>query len=389
MKIIYFGSSVPDAVRQTPNQLRKLIGSEAVRRRESYIFRSLQNFNIESSKLVFVSTAYGEKSGPFKNQIILDGNTKIVCLGYWGSKYFRHLTSYVSAFWWIMKNYSANDVAITYNFPPAYAFPILMMRSFGKRKLVIHFEDFFNPSDIRYYLYGLFEYLGIKMSSAFLASSEGMKTYLSRFRPEANIIVNGGYFPETNMSSEPRLERDGPLKILYSGSLDAERGVERLLGFFKSQSDQNFNLFFSGEGPLSSSIMLAAEKDDRVKYLGLLDQVDYAQAIESTDICINSQYSSISVNFPSKITSYLAFGKIVLSTKIESLVNSAYSDHLIFYNDQDPTNFWDQLYFIKTNIHKLRSQSEARRSAVRDILVGQEKDFGRLIKQIVASESNL
>lgn len=387
MKIIYFGSSVPDAFRQAPNQLRKLVGSEAVRRRESYIFRSLQNFNIESSELVFVSTAYGEESGPFRNQILLNGETKIVCLGYWGSKYFRHLTSYVSAFWWIVKNYNANDVAITYNFPPAFAFPILMMRFFGKRKLVIHFEDFFNPSDIRYYFYGSFEYLGIKMSSAFLASSEGMKTYLSRLRPEANIIVNGGYCPETNMSSEQSLEGGGPLKILYSGSLDAERGVDNLLGYFKSHSCENFNLSFSGVGPLSSAIMLAAEKDDRVKYLGLLDQVDYAQAIESADICINSQYSSISVNFPSKITTYLAFGKIVLSTEIESLVNSAYSDSLIFYNDQDPTDFWAKLYFIKENIDKLNSQAEARKSALRDILIDQEKAFGRLINQIVVPES--
>ena len=366
---------------------RKLIGSEAVRRRESYIFRSLQNFNIESSELVFVSTAYGEESGPFRNQIILDGETKIVCLGYWGSKYFRHLTSYVSAFWWIAKNYKANDIAITYNFPPAYAFPILMMKFFGKRKLVIEFEDFFNPSDIRYYLYRPFEYLGIKMSSAFLASSEGMKTYLSRLSPESNIIVNGGYCPETIMSSDSPLESDGLLKILYSGSLDAERGVENLLGYFRSQSDLNFNLSFSGSGPLSKPIMLAAEKDDRVKYLGLLDQVDYAQAIESADICINSQYSSISVNFPSKITTYLAFGKIVLSTEIESLVNSAYSDSLIFYNDQDPTDFWAKLYFIKENIDKLNSQSEARKSALRDILIGQEKAFGRLINQIVVPES--
>jgi glycosyltransferase involved in cell wall biosynthesis len=387
MKIIYFGSSVPDAVRQAPNQLRKLIGSEACHRRESHIFRSLQDFNIESSKLVFVSTAYGEKSGPFRNQTILDGDTKIVCLGYWGSKYFRHLTSYVTAFCWIAKNYNANDVAITYNFPPVYALPILIMRFFGKRKLVIEFEDFFNPSDIRYYIYGPFVYLGIKMSSAFLASSEGMKTYLSRLRPESNIVVNGGYCPETIMSSDSPLESDGPVKILYSGSLDAERGVENLLGYFRSQSDLNFNLSFSGSGPLSNAIMLAAEKDDRVKYLGLLDQVDYAQAIQSADICINSQYSSISVNFPSKITTYLAFGKIVLSTEIESLVNSAYSDSLIFYNDQDPTDFWAKLYFIKENIDKLNSQSEARKSALKDILIGQEKAFGRLIKQMVIPES--
>jgi glycosyltransferase involved in cell wall biosynthesis len=386
MKIIYFGSSVPRTVRQAPNQLRKLIGSEAAQRRESHIFEALQNFNIESSKLVFVSTAYGENSGPFRNQVVLEGENRIVCLGYWGSKYFRHLTSCLSAFWWIAKNYNANDVAITYNFPPAYAIPILMMKFFGKRKLVIQFEDFFNPSDLRYYFYRPFEYLGIRMSSAFLASSEGMKAYLSRSRPEANIIVNGGYCSETSMSSVSPVRRDGPLNILYSGSLDAERGVENLLGYFKSRSDLNFNLSFSGSGPLASSITEAAAKDDRIKYLGVLDQFDYAQAIEFSDICINSQYSSISVNFPSKITTYLSFGKIVLSTKIDSLVNSAYSDSLIFYNDSNSTDFWAKLYLIKSNIDELDSQSEARKTAVRNILKGQNEAFGRLIEQIVGSK---
>ena len=42
---------------------------------------------------------------------------------------------------------------------------------------------------------------------------------------------------------------------------------------------------------------------------------------------------------------------------------------------------------IKENIDKLNSQSEARKSALKDILIGQEKAFGRLIKQMVIPES--
>ena len=209
-----------------------------------------------------------------------------------------------------------------------------------------------------------------------------MKSYLRALRPRSNIVVNGGYLPAVTVASEKSLDFKNPLKILYSGSFDAERGVERLLGYFRDNDDKNFQLSFSGVGLLSGSIKLAAQKDDRLKYLGLLDLANYADAVRSADICINAQYSSISVNFPSKIGTYLAFGKIVLSTEINSLVNSPYSDLLIFYNDQDPADFWKKLYFIKENIISLRSKSSFRSMAFRDILIEQERDFGNLIKQI-------
>jgi hypothetical protein len=383
MKIIYFGSSVPLIFNPSQNLSRSLIGSEAAKRRESHIFESLKTFNIESFELTFVSTAYGVEKSLCRNQVITNGNTKIVCLGYWGKKYFRHLTSIVFAFYWVMINYNRGDIAVTYNFPPIYALPILIKRIFGRRKLVIEFEDFHNPSDIRYYLFKPFEYLGIKVATAFLASSEGMKTHLSGLRPGSHIVVNGGYLPDVTVATErSEDENNKPFEILYSGSFDAERGVENLLGYFRDNNDQNFQLSFSGSGLLSDSIKLAAQKDDRLKYLGLLDLVEYADAIASADICINAQYSSISVNFPSKIATYLAFGKIVLSTEINSLVNSPYSDLLIFYDDQDPADFWKKLYFIKENIISLRSKSSFRARALEDILIKQERDFGNLIRQV-------
>ena len=385
MKIIYFGSSVPPMFNPSQNLSRTLIGSEAVKCRENHIFGSLRKFNIESFDLTFVSTAYGVETCLCRNQTIAHGNVEIVCLGYWGTKYFRHLTSIISAFCWIMINYKRNDIAITYNFPPVYALPILIKQLFGRRKLVIEFEDFHNQSDIRYYIFKPFEYLGIKVANAFLASSEGMKTYLNALRPESNIVVNGGYLPAVTGASEKPFDLKNPLKILYSGSFDAERGVERLLEYFRDNDDKNFQLSFSGAGLLSDPIKLAAQKDDRLKYLGLLELDDYADAVRSADICINAQYSSISVNFPSKIGTYLAFGKIVLSTKISTLVNSPFSDLLIFYNDQDPADFWDKLYFIKENIISLRSKSSFRSMAFRDILIAQERDFGNLIKQVSRS----
>ena len=127
MKIIYFGSSVPPIFNPSQNLSRNLTGSEAVKCRESHIFGS----------------------SLCRSQIIAHGNEEIVCLGYWGTKYFRHLTSIISAFCWVMINYKRDDIAITYNFPPVYALPILIKQLFGRRKLVIEFEDFHNPSDIR------------------------------------------------------------------------------------------------------------------------------------------------------------------------------------------------------------------------------------------------
>ena len=322
-------------------------------------------------ELIFVTTGYGKKSGLFKTVEVNSENFKTVVLGYWGQKYLRHITSYIFSFFWILKNHKQNDILITYNFPPVYAIPICLLKVFCNIKLIIEFEDFFHKSQLKYYLYGPFEYLGKKFASAFIAVSSGMKDHLNQMRPDAEIIINGGYKIKTYETVAVK-KQPGILRLLYSGSLDVERGVGNLLSLFANHSSNDFKISFSGSGPLQNRILIEAKNNPNINFLGIMKQVDYFKAISYSDVCINSQLSSISVNFPSKISTYLAFGKIVLSTRSDSLVNSPYSDLIIFYDDTKPDDFWVQLQNIRDNIDYHVAMSEKRVAKFKDILRRQE-----------------
>ena len=81
--------------REYIDQKRVLIGSEAVKLREEYIFNSLICKKLSLDELIFVTTGYGKKSGLFKTVEVNSENFKTVVLGYWGQKYLRHITSYI------------------------------------------------------------------------------------------------------------------------------------------------------------------------------------------------------------------------------------------------------------------------------------------------------
>ena len=384
MRIIYFAGSVHPSARESIDQERILIGSEAVKLREEYIFNSLICDELPLDELIFVTTGYGVKSNLFKTVEINGAKFKTVVLGYWGRKYLRHITSYIFSFLWVLNNHKQNDILITYNFPPVYAIPICVLKVCSRIKLIIEFEDFFHKSQLKYYLYGPFEYIGKKFATAFIAASSGMKNHLNLMRPDSEIIINSGYQIKT---TEPvAIKRPlGNLRLLYSGSLDVERGVSNLLSLFANEPSSDFKISFSGSGPLKNMIIAESKRNTNIRYLGTLNETEYANEVFYSDVCINSQLSTISVNFPSKISTYLAFGKIVLSTRSDSLINSPYAELITFYDDTNHEDFWVQLDYIRGNIDHFVAMSEKRVEKFKDILRSQESALGHLIDGVSRS----
>jgi len=360
----------------------------ATKLREEYILQILNTIRPVRS-LIFVSTAYGNKKGPFATKTYLFQEKSFVFLGYYGKRILKHISSYLIAFFWIIKNVKQGDIVITYNFPIVYAIPIVLKKIVMKFHLIIESEDFFNKNDMRYYMFGPFEWLGIKMANAFVASSQGMKDYIECRRKNAKVIINGGYVRPFDLERVVSSHvADNTIKILYSGTLDEERGIENLLALFQQNKSAAFELLITGIGPLADKAVEASEKDKRISYLGILKEEDYHNLISSVEVCVNPQWSAISVNFPSKITTYLSYGKIVLSTKIRSLIESPYQELLIFYEEQDVTDFWDKLYNVSSNIEQLRAERMKRINLFREIVAAQNNAFVNLVSEYSLEEIN-
>jgi len=380
MKIIYFGSGNQIKSGFTTLKDRDLVLNTATNNREQYMVSLLKTLN---TKLVYVSSAYGLKKGPFRTQKLNTAKLDFVALGYWSRGLRRMVTSLSASFIFIITNVKKGDLIITYNFPPIYALPLLIMKLFIDFKLVINFEDFFNEGDWRAGIYSFFNELGLKRSNAFIAVSEGTKKFVTDLKPNAKVVVNGGYYLQ-KVSPEKKITRqDGaPIRILYSGTLDQERGIVNLLSSFKINPSLNFNLRLSGKGPLDNYIIEASKADSRINYLGYLGDEEYASEVDNADICICSQWSSISVNFPSKITSYLSLGKIVLCTEISSLINSPYKDLLFFYDDENENEngLWSSLEDIKDNFDSLILNTPNRAKSFQNLMIKQEAELIDLLR---------
>ena len=377
MDIKYFGTSIP--FNEIPKKLncRDVYFYGAARKREMYllnIFSQIKNVK----NFYFITPAYGRNGGVF-NSIELDiVNKKYICLGYIGKGLMRIITSYIYAFFWVIKNVKTGDTVITYNFPPIYAIPILIKKIFISFRLIVEFEDFYNKDDKRHFLYGPFEKFGINFANSFIASSVGMSNYIKENRNNTKIIINGGYFEDVNTKLEGNQDSLNTTKIVYSGTLDKERGIKDLIKLFQSNKSDKFDLTFSGSGPLEKYIKEISVQDSRVSFVGLLNEDDYNILIRNSHICVNPQWTSISVNFPSKITMYLSYGKIVLSTKIDSLVNSPYKDLLNFYDEDNAEEFWEKLFMIRQNS---KSDASMRIIQFKEIIRAQKEALIKLIDE--------
>ena len=382
MNIKYFGTSIP--FNEIPQEInfRRPNFSGAAKKREMYLLDIFAGIT-SSSGLYFITPAYGKNGGFFKSLKLVVDNKKYIFLGYFGKGIIRIITSYIYAFLWVLKNIKTGDTVITYNFPPIYAIPLLLKKIFIQFRLIVGFEDFYNIDDKRHYLFGPFEKFGISYADAFIASSVGMSNYIKERRKCASIIINGGYFEDlmTNSKYEGHENLLNTTKIVYSGTLDKERGIRDLIELFQSNKSDKFNLTFSGSGPLEEYVKEMSEQDSRINFVGLLNDEDYSKLIVNSHVCVNPQWGSISVNFPSKITMYLSFGKIVLSTKIFSLVNSPYKDLLNFYDEDNAEEFWDKLLMIRSNFQQSNNDAHMRILKFKEIIEGQKEALIKLIDE--------
>ena len=378
LNIKYFGSSIPIDKISSKIKRRDLIIQNATKKREAYILNSLLEIP-EIKKLDFISTAYGKRRGFYKTEKINSKKVHYNFLGYFGNKFFRILSSYFFSILWVFRNVRKRDTIIIYNFPPVYAIPILLIKIFLQIRLIIEFEDFYNVEDKRSLIYKPFENLGIKYADSFIASSIGMRDFILKKRKTAKIIINGGYFDDIEIKEQDPNDFKNLFKLVYTGTLVENRGIMNLINSFQELKSDDFELIITGSGRLEKLVSESIKKDARIRFLGLVDDEKLNQILEEADICINPQIGSISVNFPSKISLYLSYGKVVLSTKNSSLLNSPYKNLLYYYDEFNPNSFSDEVFKIKNNWAAIERTKIEQLAKFKEIFQKQERKLIKLL----------
>jgi len=108
-------------------------------------------------------------------------------------------------------------------------------------------------------------------------------------------------------------KKKGKKIFLFVGEISQRKGISDILCALKSIKKQDFELWFIGNGPLVDQLKTEAQKDTRIKYLGLLKNEKVVDLMKKTDILIHPTYADV---MPLTILEAMMMGNAVLSTDI-------------------------------------------------------------------------
>lgn len=342
--MIYYINNYYDEKNKTK---RKPITSLASNNKIEYFHYVLKN---KKQNFINVSFGFSKKRGFFRQEEI---NSNLIYLPHISvsekNKYnlFSILYLQLVLILFILKNIKKDDTIILYHHP--WIFPTFIITKFIKRyRLVLEVEELcftdVTNNKLKNSIYRIFEKKIIALSDAYIVVNDIIKSSLENNYKKKTLVCYGNY----SLSLENHISTDvtpevssNRLKILYSGSIDAVRGVKDVLKLFDLLERKDADIYITGYGTdeeidkLKNELSKKNQDENTIKFLGALDEKAYFNLLEEVDICLNCQNDNQTFSkysFPSKIINYLSFNNCVISTKMESVCNSKISNDLIFYD---------------------------------------------------------
>lgn len=160
--------------------------------------------------------------------------------------------------------------------------------------------------------------------------------YYQRFSCTHKLHLDGGVYPPIETPKSNLLHKIQGKKIfLYSGSLGRWGGVELILDALSFLDRSDFELVLTGPTP-ERRLRQKMENDQRVRYLGLLNESELMGVYALVDFFINPRPTRLKDgdnNFPSKLLDYLWWKKPILSTWTDGLAPE-YVERLEVFEDE-------------------------------------------------------
>jgi len=384
MKFIYFISL---AIEPEKIQERIPIHSHGASPRMKYLLKLIHKCS-KKNELIIVSQGCGQRGGSqTKKESVYREEPEImeVYFGYFGNGLLQQLSLIISSIIWITKNIRTDDVIITYNFEPRIAVPLIITKFYRQYKLIIDFEELYHTIGGIYRIpFALCEIFGIKISYGFITCSSEIVKIIRKTRKDNPPIVMSYGSPGECFKPSGRGLDNGRLHLAYSGSLDINRGIRDLIHAMSLVEDIA-DLTITGKGPLSGYIQNISKLHKNITFKGYLDDEQLNNLLNECDICINPTPADIAFSkysFPSKVIFYLCKGKIVLSTRLDVLLNSPYQEIIQFYDGSDPQSFRNALVSIQKNFHSLSEKTVQFSQEIHKIQSKEYEDISLLLMKV-------
>jgi len=294
-------------------------------------------------EITIVSMGAGEGKGFFKK--IIEQHTpkiKIVYLTQWHltlfNKKLRHIFYSFFLFGYLVRNVKRNDKLILYNSCKSFfmIMPVLAFKIFRKVKYILEIEELYSyKKGCEKLSYS--ERISINKAAACLIVNKNIQTFIPITTP---VLVNAGYYSfEKKIIQKTEVSNTSNIQIVYSGRLDKQGGILIFLGAIPYINFKCY-IVITGKGEYEEDVKNYTCSNPNVtyKYLGVLNDDEYHQMLDESQIAINpllQTHDFANVSFPSKVTQYLAYGLKVISSNINSLIILKQLNEYIFTYDAD------------------------------------------------------
>jgi hypothetical protein len=135
------------------------------------------------------------------------------------------------------------------------------------------------------------------------------------------------------------------VRFLLGGTLVCETGAlllmdaVRILEVSHKEYKGTINILVTGHGPLAIDIAKFAQSEGKgwVDYLGRVTKIEYEKCLASSHVglCLKLPSSEMgTTTFPSKVIEISSYGKLVLTTRLEHVVDLFGADGACYMNDE-------------------------------------------------------
>lgn len=211
--------------------------------------------------------------------------------------------------------------------------------------------------------------------------------YFKKFKTKKHKLhLDGGIYHNNKNKMIKKKNSKNKKIFLYTGSFHRWGGAKMLLKAIKYIKYQNFEIWFSGSGN-AKTFELAAKKDFRIKYLGLVSDKMLLKLYQEADVFLNPRPTNMQgnqFNFPSKLLDYLAWNKPIISTWNKSL--SPFYKKILYIANDDPKSFASAM--IKYLDVKKKINTENKKIIIEKSWINESKKLINLIRIITLKHEN-
>lgn len=235
--------------------------------------------------------------------------------------------------------------------------PLLKAALFAKKinpkiKLVVVVPDLPEYMDLNQrFIKKAFKKIDSKLIYSIVTKFDGYILLTEQMKQKLNlgnkpsIIIEGIAMPTNNKHNSIEILDNNYTNIVYTGGISKEYGVIDLVNGFHQIKNENIRLIICGSGKDAGYIENLSQQDNRIVYLGQVDNTIAVQLQNHADILVNprpniGEYTKYS--FPSKTIEYLAAGKILIANKLDG-IPSEYDEYIYYIDKMNNGSFKEAL----------------------------------------------